>query len=402
MNSREVFPDEELRRRIMDFIMAAGQTLLENGAEVFRVEQTMEIMARSFHLREFHVYVLTNGIFASAGTAEISEVRNVPTRTTHLGRVAAVNALSREIAEGSMSLDEAESRLVLARCIPFPKDWVQLVSGMCGAFCFALIFGGTLLSALAAALAGFLASGYLLLCEQHELPGGFCKISCAALITLVCILACRMLGTPASHSIIGSLMILTPGIAFTMGIRDFVHGDYLGQHRHRHRPCAEPLYILYGGGRGMMLTSTQIGELAAQFFIAGAGTLSFAVLFGCPRKSLPFCGLVGAVGWFVYELAVMLGADSAAASLLAVIPLTLLTRVFAIVLKMPVTVFLLSGIFPLVPGAGIYYTAYYFIQGNNALALSNGISTFKVAVALAIGITLVLSVPIPKRHRNKV
>ena len=110
----------------------------------------------------------------------------------------------------------------------------------------------------------------------------------------------------------------------------------------------------------MMLTSTQIGELAAQFFIAGAGTLSFAVLFGCPRKSLPFCGLVRAVGWFVYELAVMLGADSAAASLLAVIPLTLLTRVFAIVLKMPVTVFLLSGIFPLVPGAGIYYTAYYF------------------------------------------
>ena len=93
MNSRDPFPDEELRRRIMDFIMAAGQTLLENGAEVFRVEQTMEIMARSFHLREFHVYVLTNGIFASAGTAEISEVRNVPVRTTHLGRVAAVCAV---------------------------------------------------------------------------------------------------------------------------------------------------------------------------------------------------------------------------------------------------------------------------------------------------------------------
>lgn len=152
----------------------------------------------------------------------------------------------------------------------------------------------------------------------------------------------------------------------------------------------------------MMLTNTQIGELAAQFFIAGAGTLSFAILFACPRKSLPFCGLVGAVGWFVYELAVMLGADSAAASLLAVIPLTILTRVFAILLKAPVTVFLLSGIFPLVPGAGIYYTAYYFIQGNNALALSNGISTFKVAVALAIGITLVLSVPIPKWHRSKI
>ena len=68
MDSRELYPSDEQRRRIMDFIMAAGETLLENGAEVFRVEQTMEIMARSFHLREFHVYVLTNGIFASAGT----------------------------------------------------------------------------------------------------------------------------------------------------------------------------------------------------------------------------------------------------------------------------------------------------------------------------------------------
>ena len=227
MNSRDPFPDEELRRRIMDFIMAAGQTLLENGAEVFRVEQTMEIMARSFHLREFHVYVLTNGIFASAGTAEISEVRNVPVRTTHLGRVAAVNELSRQIAQTGMTLDEAESRLVLARQLPFPKDHVQLLSGLCGAFCFAMMFGGNLRSALAAAGAGLVASWYLLWCGRHEVPGGFQKISTAALITLVCILLCNLLHTSASHAIIGTLMILTPGIAFTIGIRDFVQGDYL-------------------------------------------------------------------------------------------------------------------------------------------------------------------------------
>ena len=205
MKGREAYPDEELRRRIMDFIMAAGQTLLENGAEVFRVEQTMEIMARSFHLREFHVYVLTNGIFASAGTAEISEVRNVPVRTTHLGRVAAVNELSRQIAAGGLTLDEAEAQLARAQRIPFPNDRVQL----------------------AAAVAGLAASSYLLLCERLNLPGGFRKITTASLITLVCLPLCHLLGTEASHAIIGTLMILTPGIAFTMGIRDFVQGDYL-------------------------------------------------------------------------------------------------------------------------------------------------------------------------------
>ena len=151
----------------------------------------------------------------------------------------------------------------------------------------------------------------------------------------------------------------------------------------------------------MTLTSTQIGQLVAQFFLAGAGTLSFAILFACPRRTLPCCALVGAAGWFVYELAVLYGADAAAASLIAVIPLTLVSRLFAILLKTPVTVFLLTGIFPLVPGAGIYYTAYYFLQGEQELFASKGGETFKVALALALGIALVCSLPLPGGHEGK-
>ena len=149
----------------------------------------------------------------------------------------------------------------------------------------------------------------------------------------------------------------------------------------------------------LLFTGEQLGRLALQFLLAGAGTLSFAILFACPRRTLPYCGLVGAVGWLVYEIAELFGMEAFAASLLAVIPLTILTRVFAITQKTPVTVFLLTGIFPLVPGAGIYYTAYYFIQNENALALAKGISTFKIAVALAIGISLVLCVPLPKKRK---
>ena len=145
----------------------------------------------------------------------------------------------------------------------------------------------------------------------------------------------------------------------------------------------------------LLFTGEQLGRLALQFLLAGAGTLSFAILFACPRRALPCCALVGAVGWFIYELAILYGADAAAAALIAVIPLSLAARICAVLLKTPVTVFLLTGIFPLVPGAGIYYTAYYFIQGNNSLALANGISTFKVAVALAVGIALVLGLPLP-------
>ena len=130
----------------------------------------------------------------------------------------------------------------------------------------------------------------------------------------------------------------------------------------------------------LLFTGEQLGRLALQFLLAGAGTLSFAILFACPRRTLPYCGLVGAVGWLVYEIAELFGMEAFAASLLAVIPLTLLARILAMTLRTPVTVFLLTGIFPLVPGAGIYYSAYYFIQGDNALALANGISTFTFVV----------------------
>ena len=151
----------------------------------------------------------------------------------------------------------------------------------------------------------------------------------------------------------------------------------------------------------MTLTNAQIGQLVAQFFLAAAGTWSFSVLFACPKRLLPYGALVGGGGWLVYELAVLLGADGTLASLLAVIPLTLLTRIFSIFCKAPVTVFLLPGIFPLVPGAGIYYTAYYFLRDDRTLFLNKGVETLKIALALALGIALVCSLPLPGREHKK-
>ena len=147
----------------------------------------------------------------------------------------------------------------------------------------------------------------------------------------------------------------------------------------------------------MTLTSTQIGQLVAQFFVAGAGTLSFAVLFACPKRTLPCCALVGAVGWIVYVLCnTCLGLTAPVSTLLAVLPLTALSRLFAITHRAPVTLFLLCGIFPLVPGAGIYYTAYYFIRNDQRLCTNKGVETLKIAVAIALGIAVVCSIPLPR------
>ena len=206
----------------------AAALLLASGAETSRAQETAEILFRAFGTGELQAYVLTNGVIAVPLEHSLpGGVRNVPNSSVNLTRVAAVNELSRQIAAGGLTLDEAEAQLARAQRIPFPNDRVQLAAGLSGAFCFAMIFGGTLRAGLAAAVAGLAASSYLLLCERLNLPGGFRKITTASLITLVCLPLCHLLGTEASHAIIGTLMILTPGIAFTMGIRDFVQGDYL-------------------------------------------------------------------------------------------------------------------------------------------------------------------------------
>ena len=128
---------------------------------------------------------------------------------------------------------------------------------------------------------------------------------------------------------------------------------------------------------------------------ASLGTLCFAVLFHVPQRHYIRCAAVGGVGWLVYLLAMALGAGCVSATLAASVPLALLSRWYAVKARAPATVFLLCGIFPLVPGAGIYYTAYYFVSGQMALFSAKLAEVIKVALALSVGIAVVLSVPLP-------
>lgn len=143
-------------------------------------------------------------------------------------------------------------------------------------------------------------------------------------------------------------------------------------------------------------------SMIPEFLVAMVATICFSVTFQVSRRHYLDCGLTGAVGWVAYRICVsMLGLSAPIATLIAALPLTVAARLFSIQNKAPVTVYLLCGIFPLVPGAGIYYTAYYFLQNQQALCVEKGIETIKIAVALALGIALVGSLPVPKRWRNR-
>ena len=130
-----------------------------------------------------------------------------------------------------------------------------------------------------------------------------------------------------------------------------------------------------------------------QFIVCFAATLSFAVLFSAPKRQLFYCGLTGAAGWIIYLLVIQKNGSIALANLFAAFTLTLLARIFAAIERHPATVYLLPGIFPLVPGAGIYNTSYYFIRHEMDSFVKYGAETVIVAGSIAFGIVFGSSIP---------
>lgn len=130
-----------------------------------------------------------------------------------------------------------------------------------------------------------------------------------------------------------------------------------------------------------------------QTVVAFIATISFCVIFSVPVKQYIYCGFTGAVAWLCYLLLMSFQLSSVMSTFVAAIILTTFSRIFAIRRRVPVTVFLIAGIFPLVPGAGIYYTTYYMIMNQLNQASDKGIETIKLAVAIALGIMSVFAIP---------
>ena len=129
-----------------------------------------------------------------------------------------------------------------------------------------------------------------------------------------------------------------------------------------------------------------------EILAAMVGTIAFSLLFGVPRKYYAYCGLIGGAGWGVYSAAGLLWAPAQSA-LAATIVVILLSRLAAVKERCPVTIFLISGIFPLVPGAGVYWTVYYMVTDQLYLAVQTGYTAVKVAVAIVLGIVFVFELP---------
>ena len=127
---------------------------------------------------------------------------------------------------------------------------------------------------------------------------------------------------------------------------------------------------------------------------AAIGSVAFSLLFGAPSAFYPECALAGGGGWLLYRLLTDFTPFSPIlATFLAAAAVALYSRIAAVRRRCPTTVFLIAGIFPLVPGAGIYWTVYYLVTGEAALACSSGAAALKAAFAIVLAIAAAFELP---------
>lgn len=411
-------PDEE----VLDLALMAGHILLENGAEIYRVEETIDRICGYYGVNSENAFVLSNGIFLTAGSARESffaKVQHIPVSGTHLNKVAAVNQLSREIVEGKHTIQDAYRILEEIRTMPGKKRWMQTLASGVGSAAFCIFFGGTFGDSLAAFAAGICLYLYVLWLSTPHLSKIVGNIGGGALVTVVCCLLYLMgVGENLNFMMIGTIMPLVPGVAFTNSIRDVADGDYISGSVRMLDALLVFFCIAIGVGIGFSLISLVpgigtlqemgqlaensgsgpmggmeiFGQLAKEILSAVIGTVSFSVLFGVPREYYPYCGFIGGAGWLVYCLAELFlpGSGPCFAATAVVI---LLSRTAAVMKRCPVTIFLIAGIFPLVPGAGVYWTVYHIVMEELFLAVSTGYSAMKEAIAIVMGIVFVFELP---------
>lgn len=249
----------EQSRRALELVTRIGEVLLKNGGEIFRVQQTMQLVAKAYGIPGFQVYVLANGLFVSmqeegrtitrpvesgdaAGQEQLfgqehlasrahlaSQVRYVPLSSVHLGRVAAVNNLSREIVAQKYTVEEASRKIEQIDKLPFTSNAVQTLMSGLGAGAFCILFGGSLLDSAAAFLSGLVLWIFVLFLTARGANKIMVNILASALVTAMGVLFFHLFsfGDSMDMIVIGSIVPLLPGVPLTNSIRDYLNGDYL-------------------------------------------------------------------------------------------------------------------------------------------------------------------------------
>lgn len=234
-----------------------GEHILKNGGEIHRVEDTIERICRSFGAEHVEVFTITSLIVASIRMPDGTyshQMRRIYKITNNLYMVEAMNGISRRLCAGEIPISDLRSKIVEAKNKKPYHEIVLYLGAMMAAGGFAVFFGGSVLDGVCAALIGVLMTSI----DMH-LPRFINRMVSTVVLSIIAgvlgILICKLgVGQSADKVMIGTIMLLIPGLSLGNSIRDLLGGDTISGALRLIESLLLALMIAFGFAVAMLVT----------------------------------------------------------------------------------------------------------------------------------------------------
>lgn len=217
--------------RILHLSTFAGGIMLQSGAEIYRIEETVYRICTSYGLKEVDVFATPTGIIISAmdeNNNTISKVKRIKYRTVDLDKVSRVNNLSRDICTKNLSLELVQTLLEdINKSEKYSKGIILLASSMVAGF-FTLVYGGNSRDFIVSFFIGPIIQSFSMFLSKIQANSFFVNALGGAIASFIALLGTSIgIGYSTDHIVIGSIMLLVPGLIITNAIRDTIEGDLI-------------------------------------------------------------------------------------------------------------------------------------------------------------------------------
>ena len=413
MSNEEIMIGVEL-----EIILKAGKILLSSGAEISRTEDTMNYIARAMNFKDLEAYVSNRGIFATAkksdGT-EITRIYNVPEVDINLSKIESINALSRRITQKSITIEEIANELDLIDAMSDYSIFWRLVAYTLGASGFSYAIGSSITDSIIAGIIGLVLGIYMCTIKRILSSNVLITILGSILIALLGNLFIHFeLGSNLSVILLGAMIDIVPGVPFVNAIREYSQNNYntgITLMMGALLTCismavgvAVVQSLLFNIQMIPLYTSNlDTNSLTSMFMrsiMAGIGTTAFAILFRVAKQHFIDCTILGFISWFLFLTLSSLQSNVMLSIFISGFIIAISSRVLAVKRKCPAIVFLMTSLFPLLPGLSFYRSIYYMLMGQETIAISFAKESFLIAFTIAISIAIVKHIKPPRIPKN--
>lgn len=388
---------------LMDLVSEIGSRLAIAGAETYRVEESIIRILAAYGLTA-KVYSVPNSLIITILVPDGQPITRLCRMDSHgndLDAVEQYSNLSRricgEVPTPQQALQWLQDTEKARQQYRLP---MRLFGHMLVASGFCVFFGGSLRDCLCAGLCGLLLGIVTYYLNKVKTNTFFSKITAAFVMAFAAYaLGATGLADNADSVVIGTLMLLVPGLLFTNALRDIIYGDTnSGINR-----IVEVLLIAAAVALGTAAAwdlSTRLWGIpayasalsygpAVTCFVSFVACTGFVIVFNIHGYGNLLCALGGAVTWVAYCIVAHLGCGELLCYCIATVTAAAFAEVMARLRKYPAISYLVISLLPLIPGAGIYHTAQQAMQSNLDGFISYGTQTLATAGVMAVGILLV-------------